>query len=375
MQISRKGSSDARIHPSCPDRRNGASRHGSRAPIAVAQLQQLLSAQRAANRKDSEIAAQINTIQLTEQLTSATLDSMVKELNPGPKTTLALDLLSDVSLFLDPPANELPSQPAPDATVQQSMVSALIAFAADTLGHLPNFIATRTTRSFDNTPQVTSPDGYFQPLTDLHLARTYSQEVTYRDGQEVTNSDASASGKDSLPLHGVTSTGEFGPLLELVLADIDKGKVRWSPWEQTPAGRAAVFAFEVQQEASHFQLNIANQGGGMGPSAIATYEKPAYHGDISINPDTGEAVRLRLQSDLASRDPVKRADMLVDYAPVQIGDKTYMCPVRSVTIFSREDRAGARTMAKVFLWLNEVSFTNYHRFGSTMQILTTTPQQ
>lgn len=67
--------------------------------------------------------------------------------------------------------------------------------------------------------------------------------------------------------------------------------------------------------------------------------------------------------------------MAVEYAPTDIAGRTFICPVRSVSIlqahtavqsgaFSRTDYKGP---AKTFL--NDVSFSNYRRFGSEMKIV------
>jgi hypothetical protein len=71
-----------------------------------------------------------------------------------------------------------------------------------------------------------------------------------------------------------------------------------------------------------------------------------------------------------------RSDVVVEYGPVKFGDSTYICPVKSVSI-SRE-----RTLHSISEWgerfqffapfetqIIDVSFREYHRFGSTSRIL------
>jgi hypothetical protein len=71
-----------------------------------------------------------------------------------------------------------------------------------------------------------------------------------------------------------------------------------------------------------------------------------------------------------------RSDVVVEYGPVKFGDSTYICPVKSVSI--KRDR----TLRKISEWgdsfrifgpfetlLIDVSFRDYHRFGSTSRIL------
>ena len=64
----------------------------------------------------------------------------------------ALLLLADRSAFLDPPANSRDTL-APDATAQGRLLAAVGKIHRETLPRLPNLIATRSTFSFDDSPE------------------------------------------------------------------------------------------------------------------------------------------------------------------------------------------------------------------------------
>ncbi len=65
-----------------------------------------------------------------------------------------------------------------------------------------------------------------------------------------------------------------------------------------------------------------------------------------------------------------RAAILVEYAPVEIGNRTYDCPVHGVA-FSKVPIAAAKGDAvEIQTQLNDVVFTNYHLFGSEARIVT-----
>jgi VWFA-related protein len=49
-----------------------------------------------------------------------------------------------------------------------------------------------------------------------------------------------------------------------------------------------------------------------------------------LTPSDGSFLRLTLQADLKPSYPIAVADILVEYGPVEIGGKTYICPVKSV---------------------------------------------
>ncbi len=119
-------------------------------------------------------------------------------------------------------------------------------------------------------------------------------------------------------------------------------------------------------------------------------EKPGYHGTIAIDPSTGAVLRLTIEAELSNSDPLQRAATMIEYGPVQIGDRKFICPVRSLAISvdprgsngctqSRELNAvgDARQWAGSsgcsggpLMLINETSFAEYHRLGSTARIIT-----
>jgi hypothetical protein len=204
----------------------------------VAQLEQELSAARAGHKADAEIAHQINAIELSERLTEAVRDRLTSDLVSDPKAQLALRLLADLSAFLEPPTSELPHIAAPDEASQQRMLEATRDYVGQTLLRLPNFLATRTTERYDDSPQAIK-QGAWPVRVGLHLIDSSSREISIRDEQESHSPNmGSALGQAQT---GMISGGEFGTTLGMILADIVNGKVTWSRWEQSPSGLSAVF--------------------------------------------------------------------------------------------------------------------------------------
>jgi hypothetical protein len=265
-------------------------------------------------------------------------------------------------------------------------MNAAINYSGVTLHRLPNFLATRMTRSFGNTSEVVSRSGW-SPVDEMHLAGTYTQEITYRDGHEVVNHPQDPAGKTKQPPSptGLTTSGEFGPVLAVILSDAAKGKVNWSHWEQTPAGVAAVFTYRIPSEASHYPVNFccmrnvekSSAYGGRFQSGPANsyHGTPAYHGTLSIDPATGAILEMTLESELKQTDPITRAAIAVAWGKVEIGDVAYICPVRSVAISETLTDAGGDMIPGLLRHINEVTFTGYHRFGSTVRVVADTPAQ
>ena len=87
-------------------------------------------------------------------------------------------------------------------------------------------------------------------------------------------------------------------------------------------------------------------------------------------------MRLTIQADLQWRLPLHRSDVMVEYAPVVRGTRTFVCPSRSVSL-SRQRRIAVihewgeafKAYAPFEVILNEMRFEKYRIFGSTSRIL------
>jgi VWFA-related protein len=350
--------------------------------MTVAQLEQMLGTERAAHKSDIEIARKISDVELSERLTDLALGQLSKQFAGGSQPAMALLLLADRSSFLDPPANELPATPAPDAAKQQHLLEAAKRFAVETLPNLPNLFATRTTFSFDDSPQEVTKRGYPQRI-GLHSIGSSKAEVSVRNKKE---SPLTRTGSASSPAQfGLTTWGEFGSALLIILSDSGEGKTAWSHWENTAAGVVAVFHYEVPKTASHYEINTPaeqdhrNTGSSRwarsgGTAAIVTtamvHNKPGYQGSLWVDPATGTIVRVTLVADLKGDSTIERVAILVDYGQVPIANKTVICPVRSLALASAPATVNASLEGTATEWLNENLFTNYHMFASTSRILT-----
>lgn len=357
--------------------------------VSIDQLIQTIASRQAARASDTNLARHIAALHLTDRLTPARLDEISAQLKPGPETAQALALLADASAFLSPPASELPDQAAPTVPAQQAMMNAAVSYVGTTFQRLPNFLATRLTRSFDDAPLVVTHSGWAPSNTDLHLAGTFEQEITYRGGREASlrsASTTSGNARQGASPPGLTSSGEFGPILITVLVDISKGKVAWSHWEKTSTGTSAVFSYQVPVAASHYRVEFccvhgSAEAGGLagnappsdaaGPDANSYRGMPAYHGTLAIDPATGAILRLTVDPELNPDGPIQRSAIAVDYAPVDIGGNSYICPVQSVALSLAHIRLGGDMSDRTIFRINEVRFTNYHRFGSSSRIVST----
>jgi VWFA-related protein len=366
----------------------------------VAQLEQTVTAARTAHRPDAEIARQIGSLELSERVTEATLNRLAAYLDAGSQAALALQLLADQSAFLDPPASEIPSTAAPDDAAQQRMMEAARSYVAKTVPRLPNLFAVLTTNRYDDSPYEVKKGGW--PVrSGLHLVNTSSREISTFD--ERTNHSANVSSAKQQKQSGLVSGGEFGSTLSMILSDTINGKVTWSHWEQTPTGQVAVFHYSVPSSASHFEVinslprqtsleGMATPSGGSrrgssietkpsgGGSNTSTFlSKPGYHGSLWVDPATGTILRITMDADTKGSGQFKRAAIMVQYGPVQIGESEFICPVRSLALSIAVNGANLDPLTRMPVdtptqWLNESLFAGYHRFAATTRIVNDTSQ-
>jgi VWFA-related protein len=166
----------------------------------------------------------------------------------------------------------------------------------------------------------------------------------------------------------------------MVLLDAAQSKLVWSHWEQGPAGPQAVFLYAVPREKSHYEVNyccVAEKAATAAANLLPFHRVTGYHGNMSIDPTSGTILRLSLEAELKPGDPVSKADILVEYGPVEIGGKTYFCPVKSVSVSVAQlvQLAGpylipmARQMQPLRTSMNEVAFEQYHVFRAEARVV------
>ena len=339
--------------------------------VTIEQLQQWLVASRGAS--DSELAEQLSSLELAERLGGQKLAKMTAELR-GKKARQALKAIADISEFLDSPKTEPPEDPPPDSTTQRQMISLAQSYLHDTIPKLPDFTATRTIVSYEESPQ----DGEDDVTVDykpLHFADRYTEKVLYRDGHEVTNAESGKSKTKGPEDRYLITRGTFGPFLGWIADAIAvPDSLTWSRWEQSGNGLVAVFRYQVPVEKSRFQIKgCCLPDGGEVKGFIKT---TGYSGEIAIDPQSGAILRLVFRADLTAIPPLVRSDIMVEYGPVDIGGKTYICPVRSVSlwrgrsIIPLQGSNGKRgTFGLYVTALNDMTFDNYHIFRSESRIL------
>ena len=297
--------------------------------VTVEELEHTLAD--AHGKRDQDLARRLGDLELSERLSSPRLAKIQASL-PGEKSRMALLVLADASAFLELPAVECPAIPVPDAHTQNLILSRAADDLVASVHKLPDFFARQTINRFHDlkvlyptsTPIILEHQ-VFRPLD------SFDDTVYYRNGEEVEETIEKAPRIKPRPRNGLVNWGTFGQLQRIVVTDIYKGKMEWSHWEQRSTGPVAVFHYSIPREKSNYLVKYCCLG--LPNEAWHDFESiPPFHGEIAIDPVSGTVYRLVLITDLEPSDPIFQAEIMVEYEPVEIGGKMYICPRKSVTI-------------------------------------------
>ena len=350
--------------------------------ITSDELVQMVAA--AQSMPDADSAQKLTGVVLTNRLSGTRLADLTSRL-PGDKSRLALMLVADQSIFLLPPADEMPTDAAPSSASVQQMLLNVVKYVNATVRQLPNLMAMRFSNGFEDQPREdrmgrTGVESTFS--LPLHWVGSLKVEVTYRNRQETEDKSVKVEKKGN-GVAGLITGGEFGPILSIVLADAAKGKLAWTRWEKGSDGTLAVFHYQVPEDKSNYHVKFCCILAGYeldgSPKVQVSNERSAYHGDIVFSPADGSIRRLTVEADPSAAALVSGAGIAVEYAATDIGGRSYICPVRSVSMMQAhtDQQSGAILSSDhkgpIKTFLNDVRFSNYRRFGSETKVLTNLP--
>jgi VWFA-related protein len=344
--------------------------------VTVAQLEELVHAQTDLQRK-------LANLELTERLSTPRLDALLSVIH-GERERQALTADADLSIALAPPADEIVNRPRPSVEEQRAILRRSFDYLQNAIPKLPDFYALRNTVRFED-PLERDNETWKMPLQDetLHFATGEHATVLYRNGHEVVEKKKKL-GKGPVArgvrARGLETRGTFGPILAYMLtaAATRPGILSWKRWERGKYGDLAVFSYRAVSTniAPELTFCCLPEGDGTTP-----YQNKAdTYGEFALNPDTGAIMRIVINADLdEERDPdvpLIRSQVMVEYGPVELGGKTYICPQRSVEVSRGRSEREFYEWGMVFslysyfeTMINDVTFGGYHKFGSEARIL------
>ena len=242
---------------------------------------------------DRTLAGKLNSLELTERLSSARLAALLKQLR-GKQAKAALTALADESVFLAPPLEDVPDQPPPDDQAQQQIIVQAEKYLDNVLPMLPDFSADSTTLKYEQ-PSPNGDDAWKAAPPNRALIQTVSEQTSlvYRNGRERQIVEKQV-GERNATQSDLNYKGIFGPILRFVLDDVRRGnsKLVWSRWERTDQGILAVFRYSVRAENPRYGVVFCCLADG---SVFETL--PEHHGELSVDPATGAFLRITVESE------------------------------------------------------------------------------
>ena len=332
--------------------------------VTVEQLEQLLDAIH--RHGDGEVARQLSALQLTERVSDERLATWIAATH-GKKTQQALKALADASAFMPPPPAEVADDAPPDAAAQLRMIALAGDYLKETIPKLPNFFAARTTVHYEESAQFNGASSVvdFEPL---HATENFKETVLYRNGSEVADAGTEKRRKRNAKDSYLITWGTFGPILSFVQGAIaEPSALSWSRWERGPHGSRAVFRYAVPLKRSLYRISGCCLPGGAGTSGFQILA--GYYGEITLDPVSGAILRLEAKADIGGFPPIDSSNIMITYGPVEIGGKSFICPLRSIsTMRTRsvtkkvEWDEGFNTWGPYLTVLNDIRYEDYHMF-------------
>ena len=353
--------------------------------LTVDQLKEKLISLQQAKKTDAEVATQLKTVELSEQLTHSaalTLNSYL----PGPDSAVEIEILQGRTALLPPPSSDLPQDAAPDLAAQKALLAKTVDYVMKIYMQSPHLETSKTTYRFqdgleyirtnsgvmngsgDNNPSWHKPDPF------MHFLGSHTGTVESDKGIE---KPPSVKNKAPWSQNGQTSEGGPGPVLSMILQDAAAGgKLQWLHWEMLDGKKTAVFSFAVDRKKSHYTVDyccfpVRSQTGALyyvpeanmqtGVDWKAFKANVGYHGRFFIDPESGTVVRLITQAELKPTDAVHQEDMRIDYGATTVGTDTLMLPVSTFTlteVVPNGDDSGATYSIRHTLY--RATYLDYH---------------
>ncbi|HTW66577.1 MAG TPA: hypothetical protein VME17_18275 [Bryobacteraceae bacterium] len=321
--------------------------------LTVAQLEMFIRSAVQLKQPDRQVAEYLRHVKMRDKLDDRTIEDL-QSLGAGPKTVAALRELGTASANLPvapppPPPKVYVPPPPPSSIEQEKIIDEARDYALNYTKQLPNFICDQVTRRYFDS-SGTGDNWYHADTIVARLSYNgvENYDVFLHNDQPVTN------GKDMRQFGGTTSAGEFGSMMKEIFEPETHTAFSWDHWATLRGHRSYVFAYDVQQEYSKYEVEADDA-----PTII-----PAYRGLVYIDEATNMVLKIVMKPyDMPPTFPIRDITSSLDYDLAAIGDTKYMLPMKS-ELTSRRSRQMTR---------NDIEFRMYRKFGTETTIKFDTP--
>ncbi|HWC95642.1 MAG TPA: hypothetical protein VG456_02800 [Candidatus Sulfopaludibacter sp.] len=296
---------------------------------------------------DTELAAFLSKVKLTDRLDDRAIESLQSDLRLGAKTTAALRKLRDLSQGLAAPAPTSPVEalrpiPVPSAEEQGKVLQDVRAYALSYSQNLPDFICTEREKRFGAPPvHAGSPD--WRQLDELTKRLSYFEQK--EDYKLIMRNNALVSNQDVKSAGGSQSFGDFGSMMRQVFDPASEAKFEWKAWQTLRGQRVMAFDYHISLDRSRYHITFDRD------RDIVT----AYHGWIDVDPATHAVMRIAVVAENIPADfPVKSASDILDYDYQDLSGQNYLLPSHAEIDMSTGD----------YLTRNRKDFDIYRKYSA-----------
>jgi hypothetical protein len=304
---------------------------------------------------DKDVAAFVAKLKLSEKLNPNVVEEL-QNAGAGPKTVAALEaLVTQTASLSAAPAKMVMTLPQPtgprepsDAEKKQALEETR-EWALSYVKSLPDFLCVEVTRrSVDPHFQVGS-EGSWSPQDRL------IEKLTYFDHKEnyelLQHNDTALIGKTWETLGGSISRGEWATLLAQIFSPSTNTDFHWLRWGTLRGNLAHVYQYAVEQQYSQETISYGDPANNQ--KIIA-----GFHGLIYIQKGANVVLRVTVIPDIPPSFPVQDVDQMVDYDFQQIGNQTFLLPLRS-QVKMRDGHVAS---------LNEIEWRQYRKYSADTSI-------
>lgn len=230
---------------------------------------------------------------------------------------------------------------ASDKIILDSAREAALKYSAT----LPDFVAQQNTNRFFSTQ---SGGGAWQPL-DVVTA-----EVVYLRGREEYRNVQIDGRPTTRPIEktGAWSTGEFGTVLEGLMAEEAQAQFRRRPGMARAAANRQVWVFDVNVPAAHSSWVLVSPDG--------REHQTAYSGAVWIDRETRRVLRIERRAlSLPADFALSKVASTLDYAYARIDQTNYLLPLGGETMSCANGGSCSR---------NVIEFRGIRKFGAESNV-------
>jgi hypothetical protein len=236
------------------------------------------------------------------------------------------------------------SAQSPNAEDQKHAINAARDLAIRYTGHLPDFICTKQVQTTDRT----SPTNI--KINRLTIQLSYFGQ---KEKQKLVALNGKATQQPLESLDSFISGGEFGNLLIGIFDPSASAHFEWKGPAIVRKRAVSVYTYRIARANSKYMIGGRQADGKLGA------EPAGYHGEIALDKQTENVLRLTASADDLPKDTaITLSSVEVDYDFANVGDKSYLLPARSEAHMQRD----VHNISSV------VTFVGYQKFSADSSI-------